>query len=486
MKPIERILLIQPPYTIRPGIPKNCQIPLGLAYLAATLKDDYEVTIIDAIVEGYEREEALGSSIRYGLSFDQLRGRIKSFSPDLVGISCLFSTQWPNAQAVAGLAKELDREVTVVIGGAHPSAIPEEVLAHEEIDYVIVGEGEGVLKKLIQSLNKGGKGEEIDGVAFRDGRGAHQGRKNFIADLDTIPFPAWSHLSMERYFAINKPHGGGRHIPNTVMITSRGCPYRCIFCSIHTVWGKAFRARSISNVIDEMEALIDQYGLKEIQFEDDNLLFDRDRAERLFEEMTDRKFNLGWTAPNGIAVEKLDRGLLQKMKESGCYSLFLAIESGTEETLKDIIKKTVPLSRIKSLVKEAKALGIDTYGFFVVGLPGERETQIKKTFSFAAGLSLDGALFFYATPYPGTSLYTQAWTQGLFKDIDYSRLSVDHATMGTGTLSRDDLENLVEREKRIYPVRSLLHGWLEHPLSHLRNFISHPSLSFKRLRDYLK
>jgi len=111
---INKILLIQPPYTIRRGIPKNCQIPLGLGYLAATLKDEYEVKIIDAIAEGYEREESLGRYFRYGLSFSEIREKIKSFSPDLIGISCLFSTQWENARCVAQIAKEIDKEIVVV------------------------------------------------------------------------------------------------------------------------------------------------------------------------------------------------------------------------------------------------------------------------------------------------------------------------------------------------------------------------------------
>ena len=311
-------------------------------------------------------------------------------------------------------------------------------------------------------------------------------RANFIEDLDTIPYPAWSYLPMERYFTINKPHAGGKETPNTVMITSRGCPYQCIFCSIHSVWGKRFRKRSIQNITGEMETLIKRYGIKEIQFEDDNLLFDRDYAERLFQEMINKKLNLRWTAPNGISVEKLDRTLLKKMKESGCYALFFAIESGREETLKDIVKKKVPLSRIKSLVKYAKTLGIKVSGFFVVGLPGETKANIKQTFSFAAGLSLNEALFFYATPYPGTPLYTQALNQKLLKDISYTELYVNHPVMGTGHLCREAVEKLVEREKRIYRVRTVLYGWMDNPLLHFSRFIIHPARTIKRLLEYFR
>jgi len=471
MRQIKKILLIQPPYTIRREIPKNCQIPLGLAYLASTLKDEYEVKIIDAIAEGYEREEELGTSFRYGLSFTQLKEKIKAFSPNLVGVSCLFSTQWENAKCVAQIVKEIDKEILIVAGGAHPSAVPEEVLANSEIDYVIVGEGEEALKKLIKDINNGVRGEGIR-------------RGNFIEDLDTIPFPSWSYLPMERYFAINKPHAGGRQTPNTVMITSRGCPYHCVFCSIHSVWGKRFRHRSVHNIIAEMETLIGRYGIKEIQFEDDNILFDQTRAEGLFEEMIKRKLNLSWTVPNGISAEKLDRGLLEKMRESGCYSIFLAIESGREETLKEIIKKKVPLGRIKSLVKEAKNLGMNVSGFFVVGLPSETKANIKETFSFASRLSLNEALFFYATPYPGTPLYTQALSQRLLKDIDYKDLCIARPVMGTGQLSQEKLERLVEREKKMYRIRSVFYGWLEEPLYHFSRFIRHPVLTFKRLRDY--
>lgn len=487
MRSIENILLIQPPYTIRSGVSKNCQIPLGLAYLASTLSNRFRVGIIDAIVEGYEIEEVVGNSIRYGLPFREIQKRIRAFSPDVIGISCLFSTQWENVRLLARAIREVNKDMVVIAGGAHPSAVPEDVLSNRDIDYAIIGEGEEALGKLIDALYRGNDVCKIEGVASRNGKRIFcEARTHFINDLDTIPYPAWSHLPMGKYFSINMPHGGGRYKPNIVMITSRGCPYRCVFCSIHTVWGRRFRARSVPNIIGEMELLIERYGIKEIQFEDDNLLFDRDRAERLFEAMIEKKLGLHWTAPNGISVERLDINLLKKMKDSGCYTLFLAIESGSEDTLKDIIRKRVPLKRIRDLVRKARGIGIDTFGFFVVGLPGETRSRIRETFSFASTIQLNGALFFYATPYPGTDLYTQALNQNIIRGIHYSDLCIERPVMGTGVLSRDMLERFVEREKKIYRIRSILYGWIKDPLYHIFHFITHPIMAIRRLVDYIK
>lgn len=444
-KKIERVLFICPPAVAVKGVRKICQIPLGLLYLASSIKNDYEVKILDAVAEGYENEHtASGDLIVYGLSFLDIRTEIEKFNPDVVGISMQSTAFFLNGLAIAKLAKYVRKDVIVIVGGAYPSSNPEETIEHRNIDYAILGEGEQSLKQLLRVLNDEGDASAIDGIAYRtqSGSAVIKPRQQFIEDLDSLPFPDLRMVKRDKYFAIHDAHFETQTNRATHMITSRGCPNDCNFCTIHDVWGYKFRPRSARNVIDEVERLVGDFGIQEIHFEDDNLAYDHTRAVELFRML--RPFNLQWALPNGISIRTLSNDLLKQMRECGCFSMAMPFESGSPVTLQRIIKKQVDLDYGRAMCATANKLGIETYGFFVVGFPGETLNDIKATLDFSTSLDLTGIYIFYATPFPGTKLLQQIKELGyLPENFDAHRLTIAKPTFGTDSFTAQELHHEV-------------------------------------------
>jgi len=273
-----KILLIQPPLKLfRFEIPSVVP-PLGLAYIAAVLEQEHDVAILDAVVEG--RQHSCGDMVHLGLTFDEIYREIKKQSPDIVGIGCLFSSQYEAAMRIAEIAKK--HNTKVIIGGSHPSSQPEETMQDKNIDFIVLGEGEETSKQLINAIKNGKSLEKIDGIAYRKhGKIKVNPRKTWIKNLDSLPLPARHLLNMKKYFASKTSHGPElMRTPYTSMITSRGCPFNCVFCSIHTIWGRAWRPRKPEKVVDEIEFLINEYGIREVHFEDDNISLDRKRTPK--------------------------------------------------------------------------------------------------------------------------------------------------------------------------------------------------------------
>lgn len=386
MSAIEEILLIYPPGVQVVGHPHTSAHPLGIAYLGAVLKKDYGVKLLDATAEGHRNVENLGNGlVRYGLSDEQIKKRIAEFSPDIVGITCLYSSQLPLVRRIGQLTKEINTKIITIIGGTHPTFLPKETLREKSIDFIILGEGEDTLPSLLRRLESGQDFTNLDGIAFRrDGRVWVNPGTTYIKNLDELPFPAWELLPMKKYSKINNPMGGiSKSRYWAPIITSRGCTDKCIFCSSANFWGNRYRSRSAKNVLDEIELLVKEYKIKEIQFCDDNLILDKERDKEIFQGIIDRRLKIFWNAPNGIALWRLDEELLKLMKASGCYELALAIESGDQEVLSKIIKKPLDLARVESLTRSIQRLKIRTHSFFIIGLPGESKEQIHRTFSFA-------------------------------------------------------------------------------------------------------
>ncbi len=455
-----KILLIQPPFTIFKTESKKCHPPLGLAYLASVLKEGHEVMALDALAEGYENEEIIDKKfIRYGLSFEDIKKRVAAYLPDVVCISCLFSSQSMNVYKICEAVKEVQDGIITILGGAHPSAVPHEVLGNKNVDFVVIGEGEFTLKKLLEYTKAKKNVHEIGGIGFkRDGSIRINVRKEYEANLDNIPFPCWDIFPLKKYYEINNPHGNpAKRLPFLPVITSRGCPFECIFCSVHNVWGRTYRVRSAENVLSELSYLMDRFAVREIQFEDDNLTLDKGRAVKIFRGIIDRGLDIAWNVPNGVAVQTLDGEMLKLMKRSGCYSISIGVESGDEHVLKNIIRKPIVLSNIRPIVMQAKKLGLETTAFFIIGFPGETINNIKNTFRFAKSLNVDTANFFFASPLPGTRLLE------LFKEkkmitgsLDYLKLKSDQPYSKTDNLTLSELMAIVYREKLKLYILSLL------------------------------
>ncbi len=419
MKIKKTILFIPPAFTAKNGIDINPLPPLGLGYLAAVLeRQGIEVKIYDSLVEGWDRREDINeNTIRIGSSFREIEKVISDFGPDILGVNCLFTKQRENAHKIFAITKRMNKDIVTVAGGAHPTVLPELVLSDPNVDYVVLGEGESTIIDLISVIEGKKNISELDGIGFREnGNIRIIPKTKFIENLDGIPQPARHLLNMDRYFVLKMSHGKRKKKRFSPIITSRGCPARCTFCSAYRVWGRKFRYRSPENIVQEMKLLKEKYGIEELMFEDDNLTMDVKRAEKIFDLMIENKLNFSWDTPNGVAAYVLTEDLLYKMKKSGCYKLNLAVESGNQEVLSKIIKKPLDLEKIKSLIRLAKDIGLDVGIYLIMGMPGETKEQMMDSFRFAKEMKIYDPFISIATPYPGTELYDLCVQKGYLKD----------------------------------------------------------------------
>lgn len=437
--------MIYPPFSLASYERPIVTPPLGLAYIGAVLEEaGHKVEILDTIALNWKTPIKIKGRIHLGQKWEDISDDIKRSKPDAVGISCPFSCQSRNAHKVAELVKAYDTDVPVIMGGAHPSTLPKSVLQDQNVDYVVIGEGELTMLNLLKTLSKGASFNEIDGFAYREkGKTVINPKKKFIEDIDSLPLPARHLLPMKEYFNAEAPHGPElMRKPFTSMITSRGCPFNCVFCSIHTIWGRRWRPRSPDNVLLEIEHLIDVYKIREIHFEDDNLTLDKRRMEKICDLILDRGLDIKWFTPNGVAIWTLDKNLLEKMKKSGCYKLCFGIESGCPQTLQ-FIKKPINLTHARQVIHWANDVGIWTHGFFVIGFPYETKEAIYETLRFAVESDLDFASFFIATPLPGTRLLEIVKKEGLIENaLNWADLDVFNATLNTKFFTVEEINSL--------------------------------------------
>ena len=325
-----RVCLINPP-RIQPkswGKPHVFQ-PYDIAYVAAVLEKQHKVCIIDSPTEGQKNLKQIDET-RYqmGLTSKELADRIKHWSPDVVGITIPFSGWSKPAFEVASTVKSVDKDIPTVMDGQHPSIRPSDCLKDPNLDFVVIGEREYTMSELVETLEQGTRDfSQIKGIAFKkNGETVVTPPRPLIQDLDSLPFPARHLLPMQAYFDAvkNNPLRGVIHKPWVAMITSRGCPYDCVFCSMHIVMGKQWRARSAENVVDEIEQLVETYNIQQVDFWDDNMMLDKKRGEAICDLIIERGIDIEWYTPNGVRADTLDERLLKKMAASGCKKIRIA------------------------------------------------------------------------------------------------------------------------------------------------------------------
>ena len=458
-----RVCLINPP-RIQPkswGKPSVFQ-PLDIAYVAALLEKQHKVHIIDAPNEGWKNlEEIDGTKYRQGLTNKEIAIRIRQWSPDVVGITIPFSGWWKPASEVASIVKSIDKDIITVLNGLHPSARPADCLTHPNIDFVVIGEPEQTMFELAGVLEQGNLADlkKVRELALsRNGETIITPPRPAIQDLDSLPFPARHLLPMDIYFAAVKenPLRGEIRKPWTAMITSRGCPYNCVFCSIHIVMGKKWRSRSPENVVDELEQLVHTYHIKQIDFNDDNMTLNKKRMETICDLIVKRGLDIEWYTPNGVRADTLDENLLTKMKASGCKKLRIAPESGVQRVVDQIIKKNLNLKEVEKAVVLSKKVGIKVGCFFVIGLIGETKEDIEETINYAyklRQLGADSFIFSIATPLYGTELYEQAKRGGFLRDcFSDEALSAAEPLIETPEFTADDLRELCARANLVNPT----------------------------------
>jgi len=358
----------------------------GIGYLAAVLvENQIPVRVLDMAL---------------GYSQDVLLSTLESWKPTLVGIT---STSYGFRQAYELIAQVKSRgDHRVVIGGAHSSAIGSQIMAESMVDFAVRGEGEFTLPELCRALDSGtSEYGSIQGLIWRHrDEVVENAPRPFNLNLDSLPFPAYELFELEKYFGYKD-----RGLP---VVTSRGCPYQCVFCSIQTTMGRRFRARSAQNVVDELEHWYDQ-GWRTFDFQDDNFTLDMDRAKEICDLIVARGLKITWTVKNGVRANRLDQELVEKMRQAGCVQLSFGVESGNPQVLKEI-KKGLKLEQVRESLAWTKAAGIKTTGFFMVGHPTETMERFLDTVRFARSLPFDQINFTNVVPYPGTPLFE--WVKG--------------------------------------------------------------------------
>ena len=423
------VLLIQPNYRRIYAYAKSKKItpifpPLGLAYMAAVLKKEgVPVKILEANA--------------HDLTHEQIREEIEKYNPDLVGITSTTSL----IEEAHEIAKLCDKKIKVIIGGIHASSLPKETLEKfPRFDYLAKGEGEFILLDLVKKK----KINQITGLYYRKGDEIIQNKpRKLIEDLDSLPFPARELLPMNKYFS-----AGAKQYPSDYILSSRGCPYGCLFCADHLVHGKMFRFRSPENVIKEVEELC-RKGVKDFDFVDDNFTLLMERVEKFCDMMIEKGLNkkMGWRCSNGLRVDKVNYELLKKMKEAGCYMVSLGIESGNENILKKM-KKSIDLNKVRQAVKLCNQVGIETRGLFMFGNYGEDEKTMKDTINFAKSLDLDTATFHITIPFPNTDYWKIIQKEGKIYPKNYREyIAYGNVIFEHGNLNE---EMLVKIQKKAY------------------------------------
>jgi radical SAM superfamily enzyme YgiQ (UPF0313 family) len=405
-----RVLLINPRFRL--PIDTRTTPHLGLAYLAAVSeRRGDEVRVFDMDVED-----------------ERLADFVHGYRPDIVGITAntpQVKQAWRAAQEIKAVI-----DVPIVLGGPHVSVLPEESISRPEVDIVVRGEGEAIWLQLCEVVEQCKTMDLLDpssrlldpilGVSYQtlDGAFHHNPDAPPIAELDSLPWPAYHFFKMERYTSLQPTIDMVEGARSFSIITSRGCPYRCSFCS-QSIMPIKWRARSPENVLAEWKHLVHDLGAQEIGVLDDSANIRMDRLAQLADLLIENRLNhVPWIFVNGIRANLVTKELLAKLKQAGLKRTAFGVETGDPDILVSIGKRT-DHDTIRKAFKAAKEVGIETIGFFIIGLPGDTEESMERTIRFAIELDPLIANFSMMTPYPGTKVYEQVKQRGRFLVHDW-------------------------------------------------------------------
>jgi anaerobic magnesium-protoporphyrin IX monomethyl ester cyclase len=369
-------------------------IPLGVAYLAGFLeKEGHDVRVYDELPHS-----------------KPLKDILEEFKPEIVGISCMTAT-YEKARSLAKEVKNYNNRLPVIFGGIHPTSLPEEVLKDDFVDFVVVGEGELTLAELLKKLERERDFSKIGGLAYKkDGKIFLNEKVKPIIDLDSIPMPA-RHLFDMKYYTERWNWPRGHWLRTANMMSSRGCPYACIFCASKVMFGRSFRANSVKRTVDEVEHLVKDYGFECVSFSDDTFAIDKQRAIEIAKEI--RRRNLRVLSRFQLRANTCEEDLLAELKRAGCIQVDIGVESGSDRVLK-IMEKGITTEQIKKAFAALKKYGIKSSATFIIGTPGETREDIEMSRKLAEEINSDYTQFFIMTPYPGTPLWNYAKENNLF------------------------------------------------------------------------
>jgi len=377
---------------VRPRAPLNPylqNVPLNYIHLAAYLRErGHEALILDAV-------------------FDEITPKyidhvIRERGIRIAGIGCM-TCELPQALEEAARLKRAHQDVRIVFGGAHPSGDPGECLRSGVVDYVIVGEGEIALTQLLDALREGREPGNIRGLWKLAQGNVVAGGSAEVPDICLLPRPAFDLLDLPRYYRLCSPW----HFPKSPcavqFITERGCPYQCSYC--HELHTKKFRALPPQEVLDQMEWLVREYGVREFMIVDDIFNFDLTRAKEICRGIVRRDLRIHLQFPNGLRGDCFDEELAGLLKQAGTHYIAIAIETVSQRFQK-LVRKNLKIDKARRSIEWARQFGIEVCGFFMIGFPGETRQEVEATLDFALSAPLDLILVSIVAPFKGTRLRT--------------------------------------------------------------------------------
>lgn len=421
------VSLIRPPVLVpKVALTAPTCPPVGLAYIAATLRaQGHSVQLVDAVGAAVDQFQPGPdeSFLTHGLSIEQIVARI---APDteVIGVSAMFSHEWPVIRPlIAGLAERCP-DALVVVGGEHATAVPELVLADSpSVDVVVLGEGEETLGELVRCRHDRSRLTAVPGVVVRSPEGGAPAQRTparaRIRTVDDIPAPAWDLVPIDAY--LDRGHGFGVHRGRSMpVVATRGCPYRCTFCSSPSMWTTRWTARSAEAVVEEIRGHVEHHGAENIDFYDLTAIVRRSWILEFCRLMEQADLGVSWQLPSGTRSEALDDEVVQALHRAGCRNVSYAPESGSPAVL-ERIKKRVDLRRMKASMRAAVRAGINCKANIILGFPGETHREVLQTLKFCVEVAVLGLHDLSVTPfspYPGSELFDDLRASGRIGDLD--------------------------------------------------------------------
>ncbi len=457
-------------------------MPQGIAYLAGNLlKHGHEVRCLDAFGEGLDHiDVSYAPSVRYrGLSTDAIVNRIE-MPPDAFAVTAQFSQDWPHVEAVINAIHNKFPIVPIIVGGEHATALPEHILnTCTAVKCVALGEGESTIVDFAEFLDGKRDLDSVEGLCYldEDGSVCRTQVRPRLTSPDDLPWPAWELFNLEPFFETGEGHGveRGRSMP---VLATRGCPYRCTFCSNPTMWTTRYVMRKPALVLDEIEHYIIDSGAHNIDFMDLTAICRKSWVLEFCKEIQNRSLKFTWQLPSGTRAEALDEECIAAMAAAGCMNITLAPESGSSQTLKEI-KKRVKLPRLYDTVRYAKKHGLYVKCNLMIGFPKETRSDILKTlwvnFKFAL-MGVDDVGLYLFSPYPGSELFRYLQSTKHIEKLDNSYFESLMIFMGLGK-SSNVCENVGSRELGFYRLigMSTFYGL---------SYLLHPSHILRSIRNY--